>query len=211
MKKNITVFTLLLIATSTFAQVKIGVKGGWNYASAKAVYSDVKQSTSFINSMGIGITAKVPFDGVLNFSPSVMVNKRGFIVKPTSGVNSKEQYSITYVDLIPAFSVFFPKKNNSFAISLGPDFGFTNFGKLKYTDSTGTTSKKIKFGYGSIGWFDIGLNASISYHTKKIFIEAGYLYGLSSINNNEEYDQRNIRNRVFSLSIGYFFKQTAAQ
>ncbi|MGC4104239.1 porin family protein [Ferruginibacter sp.] len=208
MKKIIILFAaVVLITVKSTAQVKIAAKAGWNFASAKATYSNVKQPTDFVFGYGIGALAKVPFDGVLNFSPSVMLNKRGFIVKPINGTNKKEQYTITYLDLIPSLSVDFPVKGNFFVISLGPDFGFTNFGKIKATDNNNiTTSEKLKFGYSNYGWFDLGLNASIGFHMKKVFVEAGYLHGLASINNNEENDQRNIQNRMLSLNIGYYFR-----
>jgi hypothetical protein len=44
---------------------------------------------------------------------------------------------------------------------------------------------------------------------KKTFIETSYYLGLANINNQEETDGRNIRHRMLSLSIGYYFKQTA--
>lgn len=207
MKRIIIWFTGLLTINGAAAQVKIAVKAGWNYSSARAVYSDVKQSTDFISGYGIGAMAKVPFDGVLHFSPSIMINKRGFIVKPTTGNNKTEQYSITYLDLVPSLSFDFANKSNAFVIGIGPDFGFTNFGKLKVTDINNvTSSQKIKFGYENLGWFDLGMNASVGYHMKKIFVEVNYLLGLASINNNEENDQRNIRNRMLSLNIGFYFR-----
>jgi Outer membrane protein beta-barrel domain len=207
MRKITAALAAFVLFASATAQVKLAVKGGWNYSTTRAVYADVKQPTGFTNGYGIGALLKMPFDGVLHFSPSVMVNKRGFIIKP-SGTNTKEQYSLFYVDLIPSLSVDFKKGDNSFVISLGPDIAITNFGKLKVTGSNGvTTSQNIKFGYGSIGWFDIGLAASIGYHMKKVFVEVGYMNGFASINNNEELDQRNIRNRMISLNIGYYFKQ----
>ena len=212
MRGIVTVLIVFITITTGFAQVKIAVKGGWNYSSARAIYSGVKQSTGFINGYGAGIMAKVPFDGVLHFSPSVMINKRGFIINPSSGNNKKEQYSITYLDLVPALSFDFENGNNSFSIAFGPYFGFTNFGTLKATDINNvTTSQKLQFGYSAYGWFDLGLNASVAYCMKKVFVECSYQNGLASINNNEEFDGRNIRNRMFSLNIGYYFKQTAAK
>ena len=151
--------------------------------------------------------ADIPFDGILHFSPSVMINKRGFIIKPLTGNNKTEQYSIIYLDLAPSLSADFPHGDNSFVISLGPDFAFTNFGRLKATDYNNvTSSEKLKFGYLSYGWFVMDLNACIGYHMKKKFVEAAYMHGLASINNNEEIDQRNIRNRMLDMNIGYFFK-----
>lgn len=207
MKKRIVIIAAFVAVKTSIGQVKVAVKGGWNYSTAKAVYTEIKQPTEFTFGYGIGVLAKVPFDGPLHFSPSVMINKRGFIVKPLTGNNKSEQYSIIYLDLVPSLSVDFPKGDNVFVLSLGPDFGFTNFGKIKTTDINNvTTNEKLKFGFGSIGWFDLGLNASVGYHMKKIFVEAGYMYGLASINNNEETDLRNIRNRMLSLNIGYYFR-----
>jgi len=207
MKKISIIFAVILLINNITAQVRVAVKAGYNYAGAKAVYAGVKQSTEAISGYGIGVMAKVPFDGVLQFSPSVMINRRGFIVKPTTGTNKKEQYSITYLDLVPSLSADFVHGTNSLAVSLGPDFGFTNFGKLKATDnSNATTSQKLKFGYEAYGWFDLGLNASVGYHMKKTFVEVGYLLGLASVNNNEENDQRNMQNRVVSVSVGYYFR-----
>lgn len=207
MKKIIVAGCVLLLGQIAIGQVKIATKGSWNFASAKAVYNGVKQSTDINNGFGLGVTAKVPFDGLLHFNPSVMVNKRGFIIKPDSGNITKEQYSITYVDLIPSLSMYLHSGKNQVSISLGPNFGFTKFGNYKTTDKNNVTTKqKIKFGYGGIGWVDLGLNASVGYHLKKVFFELNYLHGLSSINNNEEFDKRNIRNRVVGINFGYYFK-----
>ena len=207
MKRIIITVIIFICSNSITAQVKVGIKGGWNYSSARAVYSGIKQSTGFISGYGAGVIAKIPFDGVLHFSPSVMINRRGFIIKPSSGPNTKEQYALTYLDIIPALSTDFIHGDNSFTISLGPDFGFTKFGKLQTTTSSNvTTSEKLKFGFAEYGWFDLGLQANAGYHMKKTFIEVGYFLGLANINNNEETDQRNIQNRVLSLSVGYYIR-----
>ncbi len=210
MKKYISIALAVLITVTVNAQVRVGVKGAWNYATGKAVYTGVKQSTSYIQGYGIGAMAKIPFDGVLHFSPSVMINKRGFTVNnPAGSANKKEQYSATYLDLIPALSADFDDRNNTFSISAAPVVGFTNFGKLKITDSSGiTASQNMKFGFGAYGWFDLGLQAGISYRMKKVVIEAGYYTGLANINNQEETDGRNMQHRVITVSIGYYFKET---
>ncbi len=208
MRKLTAALAAFVVINSAVAQVKLAIKGGYNLTTARAVYAGIKQPADFTSGYGLGVLLKMPFDGMLHFSPSVMINKKGFIIKPVVGTNTKEQYAITYVDLIPALSIDFAKGNNSFVISLGPDIAFTNFGKFKATDNNGvTTAQKIKFGYGNLGWVDIGLAASIGYHIKKVFVELCYTNGLASINNNEELDERNIRNRMVSLNIGYYFKQ----
>lgn len=209
MKKLITVVTAVMVFVAANAQVRIGVKAAYNFSSAKALYSSVKQSTAYTSGFGIGATAKIPFDGVLHFAPSVMINKRGFTINnPANNTNQKEQYGITYLDLIPAFSAEFEKCNNAFSISAGPVLGFTNFGKLKATNNTGVTgSQNLKFGFGAYGWADLGLQAGIGYRFNKIAVDAGYYLGLANINNLEETDGRNIQNRVVSLGLIYYFKE----
>ncbi len=211
MKKIILFGCGLFLFTAIQAQVKIGVKGAWNYAGGNAVYTGAKQSTSYTQGFGIGAMAKIPFDGPLHFSPSVMINKRGFTVnKPAGTTNQKEQYSITYLDLIPALSADFENGNNAFSITAGPVFGFTNFGKLKITDNAGVKgTQNLKFGYGAYGWFDLGLQGSIGYRINKITLEAGYYMGLANINNQEEVDGRNMKHRVINVGIGYYFRQSA--
>jgi Outer membrane protein beta-barrel domain len=210
--KKITLLTVTVLSFIILnAQVKIGAKAAWNYSGGSAVYTAVKQSTSYTNGFGIGAMAKIPFDGPLHFSPSVMINKRGFTVnKPANSTNQKEQYSITYLDLIAALSADFENGNNAFSIAVGPVFGFTNFGKLKITDNAGVKgTQNLKFGYGAYGWADIGLQSSVSYRINKVAVEAGYYLGFANINNQEETDGRNMKHRVISLGIGYYFKQTA--
>jgi Outer membrane protein beta-barrel domain len=202
---------VFILHIHAIAQVKIAVKGGLNFSTARAVYADVKQTVNFTTGYSIGAMAKVPFDGVLYFTPSISINKRGFIVKPATGTNKTEQYNIIYLDLTPGVSIYLPHGVNSFSFGFGPNFGITNLGRLKTTNNNNTTSQALKFGYGELGWFDIGLSASLGYHLQKSFIELWYLHGLTGINNNEEIDKRSIFNRSIGLTVGYYFKQTAAR
>jgi hypothetical protein len=207
MKKTITALSIFFLTQHITAQVRVAVKGGWNFSNAKAVYSGVKQKSEFAYGYGAGITAKIPFDGVLHFSPSVMLNKRGFVIKPSTGTTKSEQYTLTYIDIIPSLSVDFPYKTNSLVIHFGPNFSFTNWGKIKTTDNNNnTSSQKIKFGFERYGWIDLGLNAGVAYHMKKVFVELGYMHGLANINNNEEVDMRNLANRMLSLNVGYYIR-----
>jgi hypothetical protein len=205
------IFIVLLFTTSTynlFSQTnKWAIKAGYNYTSAKATYAGEKQSVTAKSGFGIAVTTKMDFDGILHFSPYVGYNMKGFIINPKTGGIKKEEYTIHYFDIAPLLSVDFPVGENTFVISGGPILGITNFGNQKITTTSNvTTSEKIKFGFGGYGWFDLSLTASVGYHFKKMFVEAGYTPGLANINNNEEFDGRNIRNRMLSLNIGYYFK-----
>jgi hypothetical protein len=209
MKKVFSALVIFIIVANAQAQTSLGIKGAYNFATAKAVYSSVKQSTSYTSGYGVGVVAKIPFDGVLFFSPSLMINNRGFIVKnPAGSTNKKEQFSLTYLDIIPSLSIDVESVNDVFSISAGPVLGFTNFGKTKTTNAAGTTSsKKIEFGYGSYGWADLGLQVGLGYRINNVGIDATYYIGLTNINNQEEIDGRDLQNRVASIGVIYYFKK----
>ena len=80
-------------------------------------------------------------------------------------------------------------------------------GTEKTTVAGITTSNKMHFSTSNdYGLFDFGLHTSLGYHFNKLFVELAYQYGFASINNNEEHDKRNIRNRTLSLNLGYTIK-----
>ena len=207
MKKiMITLFVLAFVLVS-YAQTKIAIKAGYNYSFARVYFNDIKQPSDSKNGYGIGILFKAPIEGVVHFSPYIAFNSRGFVIRPLADTFKKAEFSIQYIDFVPALSFDLPTGGNSFDISVGPVFGFTSFGHQKVTNNNDvTTSKKLTFGYGSYGWIDIGLSGSLGYHMKKVFFEAGYFLGLANINNDESNIPQNIRNRMVSLNIGYYIK-----
>lgn len=208
MKQIITALICITLANHTIAQDhKWAIKAGYNYTSGRVVYGGIKQPVNGKSGFGVAGMVKIPFDGVLHFSPYVGYNMAGFVVTPNSGSNKKEDFTIHYFTITPALSADIPIGENTFVISGGPYLGLTKFGRIKTTDaSNNTTNEKITFGYGGYGMFDLGLTAGIGYHFNKMFVEANYTPGLTSINNNEELDGKNLRNRTFSLNIGYYFR-----
>jgi hypothetical protein len=59
---------------------------------------------------------------------------------------------------------------------------------------------------GNYGFVDLGFGSAIGFHTNKFLVQASVQLGLANINNNVENDFRNIRNRMFSLQLGYYLK-----
>lgn len=202
----LTVITILFFLNIN-AQTNIAIRGGFNYSTARAYYSDVKQTVGFVPGANLGIQLKTMFDGLLNFSPFIGYSSKGFIIKSKSN-GDKTRNFIHYVDLVPLLSIDLPAGvNKSFVIAAGPSASLAIAGTEKTTIAGITTSSKIKFTTtNNYSLFDFGLHGSIGYHFNKIFVEAAYQYGLASINNEEEKDKRNIRNRTFSLNIGYVIR-----
>ncbi len=207
MKKFFAAIAAFVLIQNALAQTNIAIKGGYNYCGAHAIYGGAKQPTEYLSGYGLGVLFKIPFEGVLHFSPHIDFNSRGYIIKPTSGNVKKLEHKIQYLDLVAALSADFKFNNNSLVLSFGPGMGFTNFGKEKSTDNNNvTTSKKIEFGYLEQGWFDLGFSGGIGFHMKKFFAEAAYFVGSSNLNNNVEFDGRSIRDNMLSFNIGYYLK-----
>ncbi|UEG48616.1 PorT family protein [Ferruginibacter lapsinanis] len=208
------IFTLSIIFVS--AQTKIALKAGWNVATARVryvndVYSqNIKQPSSNINGFGLGIMFKTHFDDVLHFSPTISYNMRGYIYNPTYGDTSKYYNTIHYIDITPALSADFPvgERKNTLVLSAGPQLGIAIAGTEKTTTKGGvTSSNKMKLSVdGEYGMFDLGFSSGLAFHTPKVFVELGYLLGLANINNNYQTDHRNIRNRMISVSFGYYLR-----
>ncbi len=206
----------LVVFTASAQTTKIAVKAGWNVSTARVHYvneaksQDIKQPSSFKNGFGIAVLFKTHFDDVLHFSPTIGYNLRGYTYKPTYGDTSKYDNSIHYIDIIPALSADFPvgERKNTLVISAGPQLGFAISGTEKITSNGVITSKKMELdpGGSAYGLFDLGVSTGIAFHTPKIFVEAGYQVGLANINNNYQSDYRNIRNRMLTLSFGYYLK-----
>jgi hypothetical protein len=207
MRQVATIITLVFFAKMGFAQSnKWAIKAGYNYNLGKATYSGIKQTVDAKSGFGVAVMAKIPFENQLVFTPSVGYNMKGFTVKPKSGNPQKEDFTLHYFTITPALSYESTINDNSLLITAGPYLGITRFGRLKNTTATGTTNEKIEFGYGGYGMFDLGFTGGISYHFNNMFVEALYSPGLTSINNNEEVDKRNLKNTTLSLNIGYYFR-----
>jgi hypothetical protein len=209
MKKIIAALAAFILLQNTIAQNKLAVKGGYNYSTARAYFDGKKQTTGFKSGYGLGLLFKTNIEGILHFSPGLTINKRGYTIEPSTGPVKKYDNDITYIDLYPGLSLDIPmKKDNFFILDVGPQFGFTNFGNEKTTDAMGAvTSAKMQFSLsGSYGIADVGMNGGIGVSVNKFLVELKYYHGLSSINNEEEFDKRNIRNRMISFCVGYFFK-----
>jgi hypothetical protein len=207
MRQVVTIITLVLLIQSGFSQTnRWAVKGGYNYSTGKANYDGIKQTVNAKPGFGVAVMAKIPFENQLVFTPSIGYNMKGFIVKPKNGNPQKEDFTLHYFTITPALSYESTINDNSLLFTVGPYLGITKFGRIKTTTASNTTNEKIEFGFSGYGMFDLGFTGGISYHFNNMFVEALYSPGLTSINNNEEVDKRNLKNTTLSLNIGFYFK-----
>ncbi len=210
--KKIYILSLIVIffTLNCIAQpVDLAIRGGANYSTARAYFKNVKQPTGYKLGGNVGVMADIPFDGGIYFSPLVMYNMKGYSISPLADTFDKVENTIHYVDLMPRFTYHFSSgESNSFVIGTGIGLGLALAGTEKITKNGVTSSKKMNFDISKdYGYFDFSLMPLMGYYTKKFFVEGTFQMGLTSINNNEEKDQKNIRNSGFSVSLGYILKQ----
>lgn len=208
MKYLLTGVFAIAISFSSVAQHSIAVHAGYNHNTARIFTSQVKQPTGYVPGVNIGIRFKTPFEPPLYFAPMISYNLRGYTTEPLSGSIEKIETHIHYIDIAPLLNYDIKTSGkNHFGLTAGPVLGIAVSGRQKITENGATTSSPMKFSMSNnFGYFSLALHSGISYHFDKMFIEASYLLGFSSINNNEEVDGSNIKNRGLALSLGYRLK-----
>jgi OmpA-OmpF porin, OOP family len=222
MKKIPALILFVVSSISMNAQTKIAIKGGYNFATAKVEYQNgttqtfIKQPSSFVSGYGLGFLFDIPFDGKLHFMPTISFNSKGYKYNPTFGDTTRVETAINYIDITPSLSFNLKVgKKSDFVLFAGPEISFAMSGKEKDTKDGITTSKKIVISTASdYSRFDLGVTAGIGFHTRKFLIESLFQLGLANINNNFSINDSptssnymvNIKNRMFSINVGYFLK-----
>ena len=198
---------VLLFVHTVHAQSHTAILGGYTYSTARILVNDVKQKSGYRNGFTASILFDIPFEGILHFTPSLGYHLSGYQANYDSGNVKHTENNIHFVSLEPALSLHFPcGDKNTIILSLSPVFSFPFSGKEKSTYRNDSISNnRLKFAYGDYGLFDLGLSGSVGYKIKKILIKAGWFQGLTNLDTNEA-NMRNIQDRIFSFSIGYFIK-----
>ena len=208
MKHLVIIAVLLLSVLATKAQTRIAIKGGYNHSSARIHINDVKQPTGSIPGFNLGVQLKAAFEPPLHFTALLSYNMRGYSLPLTNSDTQKIETRFHNINLAPLLSYDIAAgKNGHITLTTGPMAGLALSGTQKITEAGVTRSSKMIFSTSSnYGLFDLAIYNSIGYHFDKFFVEASYHLGFVSINNNEEFDKTNIKNRGLGLSIGYYIK-----
>ena len=193
---------------SATAQTRIGVHAGYNYNTARIYTNQEKQPTDYVSGFNIGARIKTGFEPPLHFVGMLNYNMRGYTLEPLAGPVQKIETRIHYIDVAPLLNYDFKTGSNNFlSLTLGPTLGIAVSGKQKITENNITKSSAMKFSFsGNYGYANVGIFGGLSHHFNKFFIEGSYHLGVNSINNDEEVDGTNIKNRGFAVNIGYWLK-----
>lgn len=200
---------LALVLSSSSAQSRFGIQAGYNHNTARIHTLNTKQSTGYVPGFNIGARFKTAFEPPLHFVGVVSYNMRGYTYKPVGASITKIQTTIHYIDIAPMLNYDFNSLSDDHHVSFtaGPVMGIAFSGRQKITENGVTTSSPMKFSFSdNYGYASFAIHTALSYHFNNKFIEGSYHLGISSINNNEEIDETNIKNRGFAITLGYWLK-----
>ena len=206
--KPLVILALLLplFFTAKSQKPRIAVKGGYNHSTARIQLNNVKQATGYIPGVNLGVQVKADFDPPLNFTGLLSYNMRGYTLSPVNNDTQKIETRFHNINLAPMLSYDIAVgKKGLIVLTAGPMAGLAISGTQKITVDDVTSSSKMIFSMTDhFGPIDLAIYNSIGYHFDKFFVEASYHLGFVSINNNEEFDKTNIKNRGLGLSLGYY-------
>jgi hypothetical protein len=212
--KKICIFSIaLFFSFSAYAQVELGIFAGPHASSATYSAKGAKQSTDFKYGFHIGAECKIPFENQLDFVPAISYKMMGYKVVfnqpsfPPDLLAEDNNARFHQVDVDVLLQYNFSKKANHLFLKAGPSFNFILFGKENFNLATGEyISHNMKFsttnGYGR---YEVSVDAQFGFETSGgLTISAHYVQGLISMNNED--DGPTIRNYLFGITVGKFFK-----
>ena len=184
--------TLLLIAsislTAVYAQeITIGAKAGLNFATLQPDLSDPATRTS----LHLGGMAEISINEMFSIQPELLYSAQG--AKDKS--DDDEVFKLSYLSL-PIMVKYYVMEGLS--IEAGPQIGFLLSAEVEDDGETYDLKDDTK-------GLDFGFSIGAGYK-----LESGLNFGLryylgSDVNDISE-DSDQFKNRVFQISVGYFFK-----
>lgn len=222
MKRNflLTVISILLLTSFSNAQVSYGVRAGANFSKwqgedLQIIEDLVDKTDGWLETKGktgfhVGGYVNIPISETFSFEPGLEYSKKGYSIKGDFkidalkflAINAGAQVQSHYIDIPLYLKANVAKGLNVYA---GPQVSFLVRSTLNakvgvlgislFNKGIGITERFNKV--------DLGLSGGIGYQFDNgINLRAGYDYGLSKLDKNNNYDAYN---RVVKVSVGYTF------
>lgn len=179
----------LLISTSTFAQLQIGIKGGVNASNFSGKNLEGYKKEGLVG-FHVGGYLDIPVSGIFSVKPEVLWSTQGAKLEDATG--GKTDYKLNYVN-VPVLAKF---DLGGAYVEFGPQFGF------KASENIGnTTINDFAKGLDLSGAVGLGFNSGRGFG-----IAARYFAGLSKVSDYEFGNTKpDYKNSVFQLSLTYNF------
>jgi len=213
MKRIIIFFAAIFCCITVFSQVQFQIFAGAHIASTSYSIKSAEQPTDSKIGFHAGAGYKIPFEGILFFSPSIFYAMRGYKVQfnqpsfPPDLLATDNNTTFHEIDVNPLLQFDLSKKPNHLFLRFGPSFNFILWGNEKYNLATGEpVDHAMNFsttnGYGR---YNASLLGQIGFEASKGFtVYAYYLRGMISMNNEEQ--GPSIYNSMYGITIGAYLR-----
>ncbi len=213
MKKLIVLLTVVCLTQITFSQTRWGLRGGLNIVNQKKTLGygqNVVIKGEAIPSFHIGMTSDIRITHWLFMQPSLLLNGKGANFKVLAADNSG---TYTRTDKVRPYylelpMLFVAKKRlpdpgiNIFA-GAGPSLGYGIFGKAKSESGSNTAFYNDQDG---LKRFDFGIDVTAGVELPSGWqFSCHFIPGIANISADNGPEPWETKNKVFALSIGYFF------
>jgi hypothetical protein len=210
----------VLMINSLHAQVSYGIRAGANFAKWQGedlqVIEDLLDKTDgYVVTKGktgwhVGGYVNIPISNTFSFEPGLAYSKKGYSIKgdvqipvlKILAINAGAQVQQHYIDMPLVLKA---KVYKGLQVYAGPQVSYLVRSTLNA--KLGVLGINIfNRGFGITGRFnkvDLGLTGGIGYQFNNgLNVQAGYDYGLSTLDKNENYAAYN---RVVKVSVGFSF------
>jgi hypothetical protein len=190
---GLTAALLVCAATAHAQDVSVGVKAGFNLANVSiddpGDIADPKNRTAFV----AGLFVTVPAGGLLAFQPEVLFSMQGSNFNQGSDSGALK---LDYVQ-VPLLARIKPAKS-PVGIVVGPALAFRTRAKL----SVEGEDEELDF-KDQVKGNDVGFVAGVVVDVAHVVLDGRYTWGLKNIA--KDPDDGEVKNRVFSLTLGFRF------
>ncbi|NNK70910.1 MAG: PorT family protein [Flavobacteriaceae bacterium] len=186
MKRLVLVAVLALFCFSGVqAQVNFGAKAGVNFANLNGDDADELDPNSR-TSFNLGAVVEIPVSDAFSVQPEVLFSGQGATV---DAEGDEATFKLDYIN-IPVLADF--QVADGFSIQAGPQLGFNIGDDLEFNGETESTeAESIDFGAAFGAQYQMATG---------LLIQARYALGLSDV-----YEDADVKNGVFSISVGWMF------
>jgi len=181
----------VLGVTEARAQDRGGVRIGIN-AATLSVDNEEDFNPKVRTGLVVGLYGVVPVNDIFAFQPEVLFSQQGAKVEDGS---DEATLKLDYVQ-IPALARIRLGRTSPAYLLVGPTFGFNTKAESDFDGQTEDFKDEVK---GN----DVGLVTGIAINAGRAVIDGRYTWGLMNIDDST--DPSNVKNRVFSVSVGFRF------
>lgn len=174
-----------------------GVKGGVNFATITSGDDDFDSPDSR-TSFHVGVLAEMPVSDIFSIQAEALYSGQGFDLDFEGPDNDNAEVQLDYIN-VPILAKFYITEGLS--IEAGPQFSFLVNEEFDFNPNSNDGDIDLEDTAFEAEEFEFGVAAGITFQTNMgLFASGRYTRGFTDI-----YNDVNVQNSVFQISVGYKF------